>query len=242
MTTTHPARTREATILAVGLVVGLTLLGWSVGSSLIRFKEFERTVTVKGLAEREVTADVAIWPVMFTAASNDLGGVYTSLDADAAKVTAFLRERGFGDDEITVAPPSVTDKLAQQWGGGGDVGLRYTATRTITVYTTRVDAVRAAKSGLAELGKQGLVIAGNEYQTKTEYIFTGLNDLKPAMIEEATRNAREVAEKFAADSQSRLGKIKRAQQGVFSISDRDANTPHIKKVRVVSTLEYYLAD
>ena len=242
MTTANSPRTREATILAVGLVVGLALLGWYAGSSLIRFKSFERTVTVKGLAEREVPADVAIWPVMFTAASNDLAEIYASLDGDAAKLTAFLRERGFGDEEITVAPPSVTDKLAQQWGGGGDVGLRYTATQTITVYTTRVEAVRGAKSGLADLGKQGLVIAGNEYQTKTEYIFTGLNELKPAMIEEATRNAREVAEKFAADSQSRLGKIRQAQQGIFSISDRDANTPHIKKVRVVSTVEYYLAD
>jgi hypothetical protein len=241
----HPMtinRTREAAILAVGIVAGLALVGWLLGSSLIRFRQLERTVTVKGLAEREVAADTAIWPVMFTAASNDLAQVYTSLAADAAKLTAYLERHGFSGDEITVAPPAVTDKLAQQWGGGGDVGLRYTATQTVTVYTTRVDAVREAKSGLAELGREGLVITGNDYQGRTEYIFSGLNALKPAMVEEATRNAREVAQKFAADSQSRLGKIRSAQQGVFSIADRDANTPHIKKVRVVSTVEYYLAD
>ena len=235
-------RTREAAVLAVGLVAGLALLGWLLGSSLIRFKTFERTVTVKGLAERDVPADIAIWPVMFTAAGNDLAQVHADLDEDAAKLTAYLRDRGFTDEELTVAPPAVVDKLAQQWGGGGDVGLRYTATQTVTVYTPRVELVRAAKGGLAELGKQGLVISGNDYQGRTEYLFTGLNELKPAMVEEATRNAREVAEKFAADSSSRLGKIKQAQQGVFSISDRDANTPHIKKVRVVSTVEYYLAD
>ena len=235
-------RTREAAVLAVGLVAGLALLGWLLGSSLIRFKEFERTVTVKGLAERDVEADIAIWPVTFSAASNDLAQVYADLDVGAAKLTAYLRGQGFSDEELTVAPPAVVDKLAQQWGGGGDVGLRYTATQTVTVYTPRVELVRTAMSGLAELGKQGLVIGGNDYQGRTEYLFTGLNELKPAMVEEATRNAREVAEKFAADSSSRLGKIKQAQQGVFSISDRDANTPHIKKVRVVSTVEYYLAD
>ena len=235
-------RTREAAIAAVGLVAGLAVLGWLIGTSLIRFKEFERTVTVKGLAEREVPADIAIWPVMFTAASNDLTEVYARLGEDEAKLAAYLREKGFTGDEITVAPPSVTDKLAQQWGGGGDVGLRYSATQTVTVYTSRVDAVRGAKSGLADLGRQGLVISGNDYQSQTQYLFTGLNALKPVMVEEATRNAREVARKFAEDSDSRLGKIKRAQQGIFSISDRDANTPHIKNVRVVSTIEYYLAD
>ncbi len=235
-------RTREAAVLAMGLVAGLALLGWLLGSSLIRFKQFERTVSVKGLAERDVPADIAIWPVVFTAASNDLARVYADLDGAAAKLTAYLQAQGFSAEELTVAPPSVVDKLAQQWGGGGDVGLRYTATQTVTVYTSRVELVRTAKSGLAELGKQGLVIGGNEYQSRTEYLFTGLNELKPGMVEEATRNAREVAAKFAADSSSRLGKIKQAQQGVFSINDRDANTPHIKKVRVVSTVEYYLAD
>lgn len=236
------SRFREAIILALGLVSGLGLLGWKLGGSLIRFKEFERTVTVKGLAEREASADIAIWPIGFTAANDDLNELYADLGRTSDKVVAFLRGRDFGDDEISVAPPTVNDKLARQWGGDANVGLRYTATQSVTVYTDRVDAVRKALADLAALGRQGVVLSGGDYANRTQFIFTGLNDLKPTMIEEATRNAREVAMKLAEDSQSRLGKIRRAQQGVFSIEDRDSNTPHIKKVRVVSTLEYYLAD
>ena len=235
-------RTREATTLALGIVLGLALLGWLLGGSLVRFKEFERTVTVKGLAEREVSADTALWPITFTGADDDLNTLYAALGEDVKLVTTFLTTRGFTDDEVTVNPPAVNDKLAQQWGGSGDIGLRYTATQTVTVYTERVETVRSALNDLAELGRQGVVISGGDYASRTQFVFTGLNELKPAMVEESTRNAREVALKFAEDSQSRLGKIKRAQQGVFSISDRDAHTPHLKKVRVVSTVEYYLAD
>lgn len=235
-------RLREAIILSVGLVLGLGLLGWKLGDSLIRFKEFERTVTVKGLAEREMPADIALWPIGFTAANDNLDELYADLGRTSDKVVAFLKGRDFADEEISVAPPTVNDKLARQWGGDANAGLRYTATQSITVYTERVDAVRAALADLAALGRQGVVLSGGDYQNRTQFIFTHLNDLKPAMIEEATRNAREVAVKFADDSQSRLGKIRRAQQGTFSIEDRDSNTPHIKKVRVVSTVEYYLAD
>lgn len=241
MTAMTVSRTRDSVTLAAGLVLGLALLGWLLGGSLIRFKEFERTVTVKGLAEREVPADTALWPITFTGADNDLDALHTDLGQAADLVTAFLAGHGFTDEEVTVAPPAVNDKLAQQWGGG-EVGLRYTAARTVTVYTTRVELVRAAMNDLADLGRQGVVISAGNYDNRTQFVFTGLNELKPAMVEEATRNAREVALKFADDSQSRLGKIKRAQQGVFSINDRDAHTPHLKNVRVVSTVEYYLAD
>lgn len=102
--------------------------------------------------------------------------------------------------------------------------------------------MRAVQSRLGELGKKGIALGGEEHETRVQFLFTKLNDLKPQMIEEATRNARAVAEKFAADSHSRLGKIKRASQGLFTIENRDANTPHIKRVRVVSTVEYYLSD
>jgi len=235
-------RVRESVILAAGLVLGLGLLGWKLGGSLIRFKEFERTVTVKGLAEREMPADIALWPIGFTAANDNLDELYADLGRTSDKVVAFLEGRSFTDEEISVAPPVVNDKLARQWGGDGGAGLRYTATQSVTVYTTQVDAVRDALADLTALGKRGVVLSGGDYGNRTQFIFTGLNDLKPAMIEEATRNAREVAVKFAEDSQSRLGKIRRAQQGQFTIEDRDSNTPYIKKVRVVSTVEYYLAD
>ena len=116
------------------------------------------------------------------------------------------------------------------------------ARQAVTVYTDKIDGVRAALSEISELGKAGIVIAGDSYDNRTQYFFTKLNEIKPDMVEEATRNAREVAEKFARDSDSSVGKIKRATQGQFSIADRDQNNPHIKKVRVVSTVVYYLAD
>ena len=136
----------------------------------------------------------------------------------------------------------ITDRSAQQYGGDNRAEFRYVASRMVTVYSENIEGVRAVMNELPELGKRGIVLTGGDYQSQTEYIFTRLNEVKPEMIEEATRNAREVAQKFAADSQSRLGKIRRASQGQFSISERDRNNPHIKQVRVVSTVEYYLSD
>lgn len=236
------ANVKAAVVLGGFLFLGLAALGYLAGSSAIRIKEFERSVTVKGLAEREVPADIALWPIQYTAAGNDLTALYAALERDTATVQRFLEAQGIEPAEITVAPPAVTDKLAQQYGNGSNIELRYTAVQTATVYSPKVDVVRAAITRLAGLGKQGIVFSGGGYQGQTEYIYTGLNQVKPEMVEEATRKAREVAQKFAADSDSRLGKIRRASQGQFSISDRDKNTPYIKKVRVVSTVEYYLSD
>jgi hypothetical protein len=236
------SRVREVLVLGVFLFAGLAVLGYLLGSSAIRIKQFERTVTVKGLAEKEVPADVAVWPIQFTAADNDLVALYAALERDTAKIVAFLTSSGFEAAEISVAAPSITDKMAQQYGNTERVELRYTAVQGVTVYTNKPDAVRRAMNKLVELGKQGIVFSGGGYQGSTQYLFTRLNELKPEMIEEATRKAREVAEKFARDSASRLGKIRSAQQGQFTISDRDDSTPYIKNVRVVSTVEYYLSD
>jgi uncharacterized protein len=232
---------KSAVALGGLIALGLAVLGLTLGSSAIRFREYERVVSVKGLSEREVPADVVAWPIHFSGASSDLTALYAKLEADSKQVTAFLAERGFVPDEITLAAPTITDKLAQRYGGNEPVQLRYTADQAITVYSEKIGAVRKAQNELAELGKKGIAFGGAEYQ-RTEYLFTGLNDIKPAMIEEATRKAREVAEKFAADSNSKLGKIKSANQGQFTVNDRDSNTPHIKNVRVVSTVEYYLSD
>jgi hypothetical protein len=231
---------RNGFVLGLFICVGLSVLGYTLGSSAIRFKEYERTVTVKGLSEQEQPADIAIWPIQFTRADNDLTLLYARLEADANDIRAFLKDAGFEDGEITVSPPAVTDKLAQSYES--HVQFRYGATQTITVYTGKVEAVRKANNRLAELGRKGIAFSGEGYENKTEYIYTKLNDIKPAMIEEATQKAREVALKFAQDSSSRLGKIKSANQGQFSIEDRDKNTPYVKKIRVVSTVEYYLSD
>jgi hypothetical protein len=232
---------KASIVLGLLIAIGLGVLGYELGSSAIRFKEYERVVSVKGLAEREVPANIAIWPINFSGADADLTALYSKLEGDAARIIAFLGSKGFEPDEITVAAPDVTDKLAQRYGSGEQVQLRYTASQSITVYSGRIELVRGAQNDLAELGKQGIAFGGDGYQ-RTEFLFTELNDIKPEMIEEATRKAREVAEKFAADSNSRLGKIRTANQGQFTVSDRDMNTPHIKNVRVVSTIEYYLSD
>ncbi len=232
----------SACIIGVFLFSGLTSLGYFLNQAVVQFKEYERTVTAKGLSEREYQADVMIWPIQFIVASNDLKQLYSSLESSAGKIKNFLLTKGVEAKEITFSIPVITDKSARQYGNTGKAEFRYTASQTVTVYTKNIKSVRSIMNSLSDLGKQGIVFTGDNYQAQIEYLFTRLNQIKPAMIEEATKKAREVAQKFAADSQSTLGKIKRAAQGQFSISPRDKNNPHIKKIRVVSTVEYYLSD
>lgn len=232
----------SALLLGVFLLAGAAVLGYQLSDAAIRFKQLERSVTVKGLAEREYPADVVIWPIQYSLAGNDLQQLYAALDQQAESIRAFLLLGGIEAEEISFSTPTITDRLAQPYGNSSDARMRYTAQRTVTVYSADIERVRTAMAGLSQLGRQGIVLSGQEYQSRPQYLFTRLNEVKPDMIEEATRNAREVAQKFAADSDSQLGKIRRAAQGQFSISDRDANNPHIKRVRVVSTVEYYLAD
>ena len=232
----------SALLLGVCIALGLAALGSQQAQGVERFRAWERTVTVKGLAEREVAADVAVWPIRFSEAANDLGALYTSLQRKNALVTDFLVRAGFPREEITAAAPAIIDRQAQSYNDAGRAEFRYVGTSTLTVYSSRVDRVRAAMADLVELGKQGIALSGEEYGGRPEFLFSGLNAIKPAMIEEATRNAREVADKFARDSESRLGRIRTASQGLFTIQDRDTNTQHLKRVRVVSTVEYYLVD
>lgn len=229
-------------VLGISIFLGLSVLGFTLSNSVIKFKMMERSVTVKGLAEREIPADIVIWPIQFITAENKLDELYNSIDRNNSRIKKFLTEKGIDPAEITFSSPSITDKSAQQWGSNMKAEFRYSAVQTVTVYSKNINSLRKVDGELSDLGKQGIVLTGSDYQAQTEYIFTGLNEIKPAMIEEATRNAREVAMKFAKDSQSELGKIKSANQGQFSISSRDRNNPHIKKVRVVSTIEYYLSD
>lgn len=232
----------SAFILGAFIFLGLAALGYMLGSAAIDFKEYERTVTVKGLSEREYEADIVIWPIQFTEASNDLENLYVSVEAGTSKIQAFLENNGVSSTDISFSSPAITDKSAQQYGNTAKAEFRYTALQTVTVYSQNVKGVQAVMSTLSGLGKKGIAFTGGNYQSQTEYIFTRLNEVKPEMIEEATRKAREVAQKFAADSKSTLGKIRKASQGQFSIDPRDKNNPQIKKVRVVSTVEYYLSD
>jgi hypothetical protein len=235
-------RTDEALVLGFLIAAGLIGLGWFLARGVVDFRALDRTVTAKGLSEREVTADTAIWPVRLDLAGNDLEALTDDLEAKTARVVAFLEENGFTAAEITLGAPAIIDRRAQRYGGGPPDQFRYQAGRAVTVYSHDIEAVRTAMTQVAELGREGVAVGGQDFDTRTQFLFTGLNDLKPTMIEEAVRNAREVAEKFARDSDSGLGKIKTARQGQFTITDRDSNTPHIKKVRVVATLTYYLDD
>ena len=232
----------SALILGVSLFLGLATLGYIIGNTAIEFKEYERIVTVKGLSEREYEANIVIWPIQFTETSNDLESLYSSVEASTSKIQKFLEENGIENSEISYSSPTITDKSIHEYGNTVRAEFRYAALQTVTVYSKNISGVQVVMSKLSALGKQGIVFTRGDYQSQIEYLFTRLNEVKPEMIEEATRKAREVAQKFAADSQSSLGKIKRATQGQFSIYPRDKNNPHIKKIRVVSTVEYYLSD
>lgn len=233
--------TKSASVLGVCLIIGLSALGFLVQQMAVKFKEYERVVTVKGLSEREVIADTVIWPIQFTVADNQLSSLFTTIDQQTQLITQFLVEKGISPNAMSLSSPAVTDKKAQQYGEDRSE-FRYFATQTLTVYSKQVEQVRSIISEIGQLGKQGVVLNQDPYNNRVEFSFTGLNDIKPDMIEEATKQAREVALKFAKDSQSSLGKIKTASQGQFTITDRDNNTPYIKNIRVVTTVEYYLSD
>ncbi|NTV91808.1 MAG: SIMPL domain-containing protein [Chlorobiaceae bacterium] len=235
-------RNTEAFILGALLCAGLVIMGYLLSAGITRFKALERTVSVKGLSEREAPADIAIWPIKFEVAADDLSTLVSAIEEKNKVVLDFLAANGFTAQDISVSAPAIIDRQAQGYGDANRFTFRYAGSSTVSVYTRDVDRVRNTVRKMVDLGKMGVAVSGENYEAKTEFIFSGLNALKPAMIEEATNNARAVAEKFASDSKSRLGKIKSASQGQFTIENRDSNTPYIKKVRVVSTLEYYLAD
>lgn len=232
----------SAAILGVFVLAGLVGLGGVLGHNLLELKALDRTVSVKGLSEREVKADIAIWPIEYVRLGNDLGKLYAELDQDRMALERFLKEAGFKEGEMSLGAPAVVDRLSHEYSANEKVSYRYVATQTLSLYTPSVDLVRSNLAKLSELGKQGIVLRTESYENQIEYLYTQLNALKPEMIAEATQSARASAQKFAEDSQSRLGKIKTASQGQFTIRERDKNTPHIKSVRVVSTVEYYLND
>lgn len=225
----------EAALLSVGIV----FLGLCLYCGLSSLANREREVSVRGLAEREVTADHVIWPLVYKTTGNDLQAIYADVKNANAKIARFLKNNGIRAEEITESAPQIIDLHAERYNTNR-AAERYNVTSVITVATTQVEQARALMSRLGELLKEGIAISAGDYDTRVEYEFLGLNKIKPEMIEEATRNAREAAEKFALDSGSELGKIKTASQGLFSITNRDQYTPHIKKVRVVTSVNYYL--
>lgn len=228
-------------ISAALLMVGLIIVGVCIKSGLNSMADNSRVVNVKGLAEMEVKANKVTWPVSYKIVGNDLESIYQQVNQNNRIVKNFLISKGISNSEISVNAPQIVDKAADVYGNN-EYKERYNVTSVMTVSTNKVNLVRKLMSQQADLLKQGVAITANDYNNTVIYAFTNLNKVKPKMIEQATKNARMAAEKFAKDSESDLGKIKSADQGQISIEDRDANTPFIKKVRVVTSIVYYLKD
>ena len=225
-------------IAAVILALGMCCMGGLIKCGIENFKKFDHKVTVKGLSEREVPANKVTWPLMYKELGNDPSAMYELMEKNNKIVVGFLKNGGLSDDEISINPPTIRDRQADNYGNE-IMNYRYKAECVITVTSTNVDKVRKLMARQSEIMKQGIALVTEEYgDNSVRYEFTGLNEIKPEMVEEAMNNAKITAEQFARDANSKLAGVITAQQGQFSIDDRDHTTPYIKKVRVVNTVEY----
>jgi len=237
--------TLSALVLAVGIASG----GFFAGSGFARGRVADRYVEVKGVAEREVKADLALWPLRLMAAGNDLGATQAEIARHATRVYAFLQRHGLDTTQIEIQGNEVSDALANQYAGDRQIRARYVVSQTLMIRSANVDLVLAASAKVGDLIGSGVVLSsdrGGYGASGPTFLFTKLNDLKPGMIREATGKAREAAEQFAGDSRSGLAGIRQANQGVFVILARDQapgvaeQSQVFKTVRVVSTVQYYL--
>lgn len=225
-----------AAFVAGCLIMGLCAV-WATRTN----RSFDRTVAVKGLCERQVKADKVIWPLAYKFGGNSLSEMYARVGSMNDKIVEFLTSAGVPEDEISVNPPEIEDNRAVSYSTNAT--YNYVITSVVTVCSDNIDLVIELQNRVGELIEQGVPVGtAGAWSNPTVFSYNGLNDIKPEMIEEATANAREAAQKFAKDCDSRLGKIKTASQGQFTITDRDSNTPYIKNVRVVTSVVYYLND
>jgi uncharacterized protein len=234
-----------ALILALGIAAG----SYFITQGLIHFRSFDRSVSVKGLAVMDVEADLVLWPIKHAATGNDLPAVQQSVEENSRKVIAFLKAQGLTEKDIAARKIEVTDLLAQSYRPENAQDMRFIVSETVMVRTNSVDAVDKASQNVGDLLRQGVSLARDPNSGTSgfpEYIYTKLNDIKPGMIAEATRNARASAAQFAKDSGAKVGAIKDAYQGVFEILPRDSGASYTerqerhKTVRVVATLQFYL--
>jgi len=231
----------SAAILGLSLALGMAVAATVVSDALNGLMASRRVVTVKGLAEREVDADLAIWPLAYSVSGDSLSEVQQRVTDGAQQIRRFLTEQGFAVSEISVSMPRITDFRTQMPGLANPPADRYAAESAVTLRTRNVSGLRAAMQQSGDLVGRGVALV-RSYDAQTQFLFTSLDALKPQMIAEATRDARRAARQFAADSQSRVGAIRTAHQGYFSITDRDPFSPERKIVRVVTNVEYFLVD
>ena len=228
---------KQAAIIALGIIA----LGFCVKAGLNSLAGKDRKVVVKGLAEREVEADKVTWPILSKEIGNDLPELYKSINAPVGTIKQFLLDNGIKPTEISVNAPVVIDLNADRYSDNRQP-YRYNVTSIITVTSNNVKLVRSIIARQGELLKKGVAIVDGGYENPVKYEFVSFKAMKPAMMQEAIENAELTATQFAKNSNSRLDKIMNADQGQFSIENRDSNTPYIKKVRVVTTVTYSLKD
>lgn len=242
-----PTESQYNVIAALLLAVGVALAGWFIGDGFFEARAGDRYVTVKGVSERDVKADLALWPIRFVAAGNNLNAVQEKINGDRRHIQDFLKNHNIPAEAIELQDLEVTDRTAQSYQSG-PYENRFILAQTLMVRSEDVTKIDKASQDIGQLVEAG-VILNNQYSGGgPTYLFNGLTELKPEMIAEATQNARRAAEQFARDSGSELAGIRRANQGVFVILARD-KAPMLqeekqvnKTVRVVSTIDYYLAD
>lgn len=226
--------------LGISFIIGMTVFGLLMGYTIRSIKQFDRFVTVRGLSEREVSADLVIWPITFTVSDNDLLYLQNQIQKSRGTVQEFLKTSGFDPSEYSNEPPQITDSESMPESYENNKRrFRYRANTSILLRSTQVAKVKNAMETSDTLVQQGIALSP-DYESKPRFLFTGLNQIKPEMVQEANRNARQAAEKFAEDSDSRITTIRRASQGLFEINDLDQSSPDRKTVRVVTTVDFYL--
>ena len=217
------------------IVLAAVVLGISLIFTVKTLKSYDDTVKVRGLCEKEVPADRVVWRISYSEKDNSLADLRTIVRRNNDIIVSKLTEAGFKSDEIKVANASYDDRYMYS-NNVSQVSYRYVANQTVTVFTKNLDLVRKLQQTLeTDLVNQNIL--ANSW---ADYQYLGLNDIKPAMIAESLENARAAADEFAKNSHSRIGKMRTASQGYFEVEDLDENTPQVKKVRVVTTVEYYL--
>lgn len=235
-------------VAALCVSIGIALAGWFVGTSLVESRQPLRVVTVKGLSERAAKANLGFWPIRFVATGPTLEAARAGLERSEAAVRNFLADRGFVDDSVQVQNVLVEDRAAGYNAGTTPDDYRFVLTEDMLVTTDRVDDLAGATRSVADLLRQGVVFSADAYSAGASFVFTGINDLKSEMLTEATQRARETAEQFATESGAKVGDIQTANQGIFEVlpaveipNDRPEKQID-KKVRVVTTITYFLVD
>ena len=223
--------------LKIGISIVMAALILAVG--LANIITPERSVSVRGLAEREVDADLAVWNMSFSMGENSLESMQRSILEKTEVIKKYLIKHGLEESDFTVKPAAITDNSLNSYMDQTKITYKFVAQQTILVRSGKIEAVKSAYADSLELVSAGIAVS-QDYDSKVSYEFTKLNDIKPEMIAEATKNARTAAEQFAHDSNSKVGKIKKATQGLFTIEDAAVGLEDKKSVRVVNTVEYLL--